>query len=62
MSDVKKSYDLERQINQRDQRIEELENMLIKKLDLIRCGIGSNYSGDHYENDLYKEAAELVGL
>lgn len=62
MSDVKKSYDLERQINQRDQRIEELENMLIKKLDLIRCGIGSNYSGDPYENDLYKEAAELVGL
>lgn len=43
------------------QRIEELEKMLEKKLDLIKCGIGANYSGDPYENELYTEAAKLLG-
>lgn len=42
--------------------IEDQEDMLKKKLDLIKCGIGSNYSGNPYENDLYREAAEMVGL
>jgi hypothetical protein len=62
MTDITRVLDLKRQIEQRDKRIEELENMLKKKLDLIRCGIGSNYSGNPYENDLYREAADIVGL
>ncbi len=41
-------------------RIEALEEMLRGKLDLIKCGIAHNYSGDPYENEKYKEAAELL--
>ena len=42
------------------QRIEDLEAMLSKKLDLIRCGIGANYSGDPLENTLYTEVDSLL--
>ncbi len=42
-------------------RINELEGMLSKKMGLIRCGIGSNYSGDPFENALYIEAREVLG-
>lgn len=38
----------------------EMYAMLEKKLDLIRCGIGSNYSGDPRDNALYKEVVELL--
>lgn len=41
-------------------RILELEKMLRKKMDLIRCGIGSNYSGDPKENVLYTEAYDVL--
>ncbi len=41
-------------------RIEALEQMLRKKLDLVKCGIAVNYSGNPYENKLYTEAADLV--
>lgn len=41
-------------------RIEALEEMLRKKLDLIKCGIAHNYSGDPYENDLYLEVKRLL--
>ena len=41
-------------------RIDELEKMLSKKLDLIKCGIGANYSGNPYENELYLEAWRLL--
>lgn len=43
-----------------ENRIEELEEMLTKKLELIRCGIGANYSGNPYENQLYQEAKRLL--
>jgi hypothetical protein len=42
-------------------RIDELEAMLEKKLDLIRCGIGANYSGDPLDNALYREVVLLIG-
>ena len=38
----------------------ELLAMLESKLDLIRCGIGVNYSGDPKENKLYTEVLELI--
>jgi hypothetical protein len=41
-------------------RAAELEAMLRKKLDLIRCGIGGNYSGSPYENPLYTEVTALL--
>lgn len=41
-------------------RIEKLEAMLTKKLDLIKCGIGGNYGGYPYENELYIEVVELL--
>ena len=41
-------------------RADELEKMLRKKLDLIRCGIGGNYSGNPYENPLYTEVTDLL--
>jgi hypothetical protein len=41
-------------------RIEELEAMLRKKMDLIKCGIAVNYSGSPYENELYTEASKLL--
>ncbi len=41
-------------------RIADLEAMLRKKLDLIKCGIGGNYSGDPYDNILYTEAYDLL--
>jgi len=41
-------------------RIEQLENMLAKKLDLIRCGISGNYNGDPKDNTLYTEVVELL--
>ncbi len=46
--------------NEAVERIESLEAMLSKKLDLIRCGIGSNYSGDPFENKLYTEVSDLL--
>lgn len=42
------------------ERIEELEAMLNKKLDFIRCGIGANYSGDPRNNPMYTEVADLL--
>jgi len=44
----------------KDKRIEALEGMLSKKLDLIRCGIGGNYSGYPKDNPLYIEVVELL--
>ena len=41
-------------------RIEKLESMLLKKLDLIKCGIGANYSGNPFENELYLEVVKLL--
>jgi len=41
-------------------RIEALEEMLKAKMDLIRCGIGANYSGNPCENNLYTEVCELL--
>ena len=41
-------------------RVQELEEMLSARLDLIRCGIGGNYSGDPFENDLYTSAKALI--
>jgi hypothetical protein len=41
-------------------RVTELEEMLRKKLDLIKCGIGGNYSGSPYENPLYTEVTALI--
>lgn len=41
-------------------RIEALEAMLNKKMDLIKCGIVVNYSGNPYENKLYTEARKLL--
>ena len=42
------------------EKIKLLREMLRIKLDLIRCGIGANYSGNPYENKLYTEAADLL--
>ena len=42
------------------QRIFELEEMLEKKLDLIRCGIGVNYSGAPMDNEKYLEVTRLL--
>lgn len=42
------------------QRIAELEKMLKSKLDLIRCGVGSNYGGNPFCHPLYLEAKQLV--
>ena len=42
------------------ERIKELEAMLSKNLDWIKCGIGVNCSGDPYENPKYIEAKELL--
>ncbi len=39
---------------------ESLHEMLRVKLELIRCGIGANYSGNPYKNKLYTEAADLL--
>ena len=47
-------------IEARDGRIDELEAMLRKKLDIIKCGISANYSGDPYENKIFLEAWELL--
>lgn len=47
-------------LEQANKRIEALEAMLSKKLDLIRCGIGGNYSGYPKENPLYIEVVELI--
>lgn len=41
-------------------RIDALEVMLNKKLDLISCGIGANYSGDPKENEQYVEIVSLL--
>lgn len=38
----------------------EMYEMLESKLDLIRCGIGANYSGDPKENPKYLEVVELL--
>lgn len=38
----------------------EMIRMLESKLDLIRCGIGSNYSGDPKQNPKYLEVVELL--
>lgn len=45
---------------QASKRIIDLELMLAKKLDLIKCGIATNYSGDPFENKLYTEASDLL--
>jgi len=47
-------------LDKRNQRSTDLYNMLAKKLDLIRCGIGGNYSGDPKENDAYTEVVSLL--
>jgi hypothetical protein len=47
-------------VNTKQARIDELEAMLRKKLDLIKCGIGGNYSGSPYENPLYTEVTDLL--
>ena len=39
---------------------QEMYEMLESKLDLIRCGIGSNYSGDPKQNPKYLEVVELL--
>lgn len=41
-------------------RTENLENMLKDKLDLIKCGIATNYSGNPRENELYTSVIELL--
>ena len=46
--------------NKKNDRIKQLEDMLNKKLDLIKCGIGANYSGSPYENELYTEVIDLL--
>ena len=38
----------------------EMYEMLESKIDLIRCGIGANYSGDPKENPEYLEVVELL--
>ncbi|MCP4989845.1 MAG: hypothetical protein GY928_28450 [Colwellia sp.] len=38
----------------------DMYEMLESKLDLIRCGIGANYSGDPKENPKYLEVVELL--
>jgi len=42
------------------QRVNDLEAMLRDRLDLIRCGIGANYSGNPYENETYTSVVELL--
>ena len=41
-------------------RVQELEGMLHDRLELIRCGIGGNYSGDPFKNELYTSVRELL--
>lgn len=41
-------------------RIQELEEMLEARLDLIKCGIATNYSGNPYENELYTTAKRML--
>jgi len=41
-------------------RVTELEKMLSDRLELIRCGVGGNYSGDPKENELYTSVVELL--
>lgn len=38
----------------------DMYEMLESKLDLIRCGIGANYSGDPKQNPKYLEVVELL--
>lgn len=38
----------------------DMYEMLESKLNLIRCGIGANYSGDPKENPKYLEVVELL--
>lgn len=38
----------------------DMYEMLESKLDLIRCGIGANYSGNPKENPKYLEVVELL--
>lgn len=52
--------DLQDRVHKRQKRIEALEKMLRKKLDLIKSGIAHNYSGDPYENELYLEVRQLL--
>ena len=42
------------------EEVERLKEMLRKKLDLIKCGIAHNYSGDPYENERYLEAVRAL--
>jgi len=42
------------------ENVARLEGMLIKKLDLIKCGISANYSGDPCKSQLYTEATDLL--
>lgn len=51
---------LKRDISKRDERIAKLEAMLMKKRDLIRCGIAANYSGSAYQNELFTEVQDLL--
>lgn len=41
-------------------RIDELEKMLFSKLDLIKCGIAANYSGNPCENSSYTDILLLL--
>ena len=42
------------------ERVFELEDMLTKKRDLIRCGIAANYSSDSYKNEKLLEVQRLL--
>ena len=52
--------DIAKELAYRDMRIVELEGMLRKKLDLIKCGIAANYGSGAYEHELYLEAKEVA--
>ena len=48
------------EIERLNERVDALTAMLTKKMELIRCGISANYSGNPKENDKYMEAHNLL--
>lgn len=42
------------------ERVKNLESMISKKLELIKCGVAHNYCGNPYENPLYTEARDIL--
>ena len=52
--------ELEKALNDANERIKELEDMMRKKLDLIKCAVAYNYGGSPYENENYTEVEELL--